>query len=608
MPPKPLVSGTPLHAFAPEDARTFVTDTQKGFGRSRATRRVTRQGFFLDEDDDFDGDKHMVPLAREIQLQQLDLLSEAAHVDAGGELGDGEGDVQRTHMPAESDEAIAQFRSDMRDRSLLQNVAARAKRGTQRTSKVVERQTITRTQAHNEELVREKMRETAIPAFERLAAARALARKERDKAAIAKAPAASESVLLAPDGVGGRQRVVDAREQARDELSRRQIADRKRALEAYVPPEAQAVTVAELRKMLAVSPFAELDRKLQISLLELPDMRSVVSLLQPLLYEDEFDRRHLNTIEVIESMVAAGAKFVDMSRVKMRARLALALDPHHYGAFMVRATSHDARTTNDDDNDDVVLAGGHEHFVDGETSLIVMEFRCVRRNLKSNALGAKTRKDAARRGTNLGDQFAAEAAAIDTNTLDAEDDADAYDDTDDYYDGGNDLKDPAKHFIYNVRLVFVEATDAKLVDETLTDCCGTTQKPPVPKADDAKKSDDKGSEDESESESLDIFAEPKPPRKKAVEQDEEYRFDGGAPTNAELDDSKSGSASDSGSGSGSDSGDSDAKEEAVLGKMHVSAEKARTLVGKWRMNMLIGWLNGTTRPAPLCFRAFHISI
>lgn len=620
MPPKPITAGAhPLHEFQPEDIRTFTDDSRRGFGRSRAPRQYTRQAFYLDEDEDFDPSKHEVPLTRKLQLQRLELdqNDDRAHVDAGAELGDGEGDMQRTHMPEETEAVIEQFRSDLHDRSLIRNVVNSAKRGSARTTKVVERETMARTQAHNEALVRAKMRETSIPAFERLAAARAVAIAERDRLTNAQRanmapppPVENEQILVDSPLLGGPaqpasanrrpggNRRVDPREQAREEYSRKQSADRQRAQQAYTPPEAQAVTIAELAKMLSLNPYGELPVKLQLGLLELADMRSVVSLLQRLIYQDEFDKKHFNTIEIIESMVAAGAKFVEMSRVKLSARLALALDARHYGAYIVRGDSADLN--------DVALVGGHEHYVDGETSLILMDFRCVRRNRANNR--DETRKRASRAlGTELAQQFDDEVQPVNTDLRDYDgEDVDVYDDADDVYDGGNDIKNPENHFIYKVTLVFVEALDVHHANETLTDGTRTKHKENDDDDNDGSTSAPDSHDDAEHSESLDIFALPPPPPPRDAdniteqhnEQMDEYRHDGGVPTKEDDERSKS----------GDDKSDDDESDIIPSGKMNISPEKARTLVGKWRTNVLVGWLNGNMRPAPLCFRAYHISI
>lgn len=633
MPPRAAKTSTaiPQHSLG-LDAHDFVAEIERGFGRSRAPRQATRQALYMDEEEDFVADNHPVTAARRLALQQLDLeANEEAHVDAGEELGDGEGDVTRTAMPAESEANRAQLRADLHDKAFLHGIKKRTLKGTQRTASIVERQKIATTQEHDEDKVRAIMIKKSIPTFKRLEAARALAAAERDRQfrganvgtsnAQQQTPAAGDDDDDVDDKVPGaatsgtaattttsgtaattttaaaarsaRTRPRDPRSQAVDDLLRKRAADRRAAEAAFEPPAAEAVTIAELEKMLPVGPFGEINRKLQLGLLALPDMQSVVELLNPLLYEDEFDKSHFNTLEVIESMLIAGAKWVDMQRIKMSARLALALDPKHYGAYIVRG---------DGGPNDVALCGGHEHFVDNETTLILMEFRCVRRNLENNRDG---KSQAAHRVmvTDLGEVYEREMRPV----VEERDEGDAYvyEDVDDDYQDGNNLKDVARHFIYKVTLAFVEARDVHCTNETLL-----KQAEPKPSdgealdaalgaqsADRAEQDDD----DDDGSDPFDIFAPPKPkvlPTADAngeQQQMDEFRYDGGRDDDDEDN-------SDSSSSNGENG------EFLPTGKMSITPAKARILVGKWHANKLIGWLNGTQRPGPLCFRAYHISI
>jgi len=586
------------------DAQVFVTDVERGFGRSRAPRQATRQALYMDEEEDFNPDNHPVPPARRLALQRLELeANEEAHVDAGEELGDGEGDYQRTAMPRESAGNITQLRTDLSDRTFLTKIKSKTIKGTERVAKLVEREAIVRTAAHNEELVRAKMREKSVPAFERLAAARAVALAERDRqflqsggvpptaAAAARAQTADDdedadvndkaptSTTTVGDGVEriGRLRPRDPREKAIDDLLRKRAADRRAAEAVFEPPQASAVTVAELEKMLTLSPFGELGRKLQLGLLALPDMQAVVSLLNPLLYEEEFAKSHFNSLEVIESMMMAGARWVDMQRVKMKARLALALDAAHYGSYIVHG---------DGGLNDVALCGGHEHYANDETTMIVMEFRCVRRTVENNR-DEKSQSARRRMVTELGEVYERELRPV---VEEADEEMYIYDDVDDDYLDGMNLKDVAKHFIYKVTLVFVEAVDVHLKNETVLET--THQHEPHHDGDASANNDD---DDGASSESDDIFA----PRKSVEEaqrqkdQMPEYRYDGGGK------DDKSTSGSES---------SSEETEFLPSGKMNLSVMKARVLVGKWHANRLMGWLNGKQRPGPLCFRSYHISI
>jgi hypothetical protein len=577
------------------DRQTFVTDVRDGFGKSKAPRQVTRQALYLDEEEDFNADLHPVSMAEKLRIQQADLEdARELHVDAGEELGDGDGDLDRMGMPEESPANIAQWKADMADPTGLRaRIKTKARVGSTRTAKQVERANIARTGTHNEDLVRARMQQVSVPAFQRLGAAQALARAERQKLLT--------EMKEKEQGAPERGPLDDEAHRARRKIEREAFLLQylKTPLtKTFVPPDPEPVTLAELSAMLVVNPFGELSKKLQVGLMELGDMFAVVCRLQSLMWEDEFEKRHFNTIEVLEMMVEVGAKFVDMTRRKINARLALALDAEHYGAYIYRSKEQP---------NDVALLGGHEHFDEraNETSLIVFEFRCVRRTKENNANKVAQRAKRAL-GTDLGDDFQRELQPVNTRTenIDDEDEANIYDDRDDSYQSGNDIADPERTHIYKISLVFIEDTHAQHPNETSTSgapdeaAATTTAKSNDDDDNDKMATDNK---DDSGSESFDIFAQPVEPEKepdaaaaaapeppKEIDQLDDFKYNGGI----------------------EDDADDDEDEDKALptGEMHITYEKAKALVGKWRANMLIGWLNGARRPKPLCFRSYNISI
>jgi hypothetical protein len=592
MPPKAATNSTSKTAIEQRslgvDKRTFVADARDGFGRSKAPRQVTREALYLDEEDDFNPDLHPVSMADKLRIQRSDLEDpRELHVDAGEELGDGEGDLDRLAMPEESPANIAQWRADMHDDAFRSRIKTKARVGSQRTIKQIERTNIARTGVHNEDLVRAKMRQVSVPAFERLGAAQALARAERQK-------------LLAEmkekeDGAPIDKPLDDEAHREKRKADRTAFLARylkQQPTKAFVPPDPEPVTLAELSALLQVNPFGELSRKLQVGLMELGDMFAVVCRLQSLLWEDEFEKRHFNTIEVLEMMLEAGAKFVDMSRRKIGARLALALDAEHYGAYIHKSK-----------DSDIALLGGHEHFDEStnETTLVVFEFRCVRRTKENNANKEAQRAKRAL-GQDLGEDFQRELQPVNTRTenVDDEDEADIYDDRDDSYQTGNDIANPEHTHIYKISLVFVEATNSVCKNETSV--LNHEEKEDEMKQDKEKTKED--DDNSSSSESVDIFApievpavavpaatttnaEQTPAPKPLGNELDEFRYDGGLKED-----------------------DNDDEENAAIptGEMHITFEKAKALVGKYRANMLIGWLNGNRRPHPLCFRSYNISI
>jgi len=155
-------------------------------------------------------------------------------------------------------------------------------------------------------------------------------------------------------------------------------------------------------------------------------------------------------------MCAAGCKYHSLSRVESKERLANVLDPAHY--------DHDIKF--DPVRRCRVLNGGHEHYNEQHkrTRIVVVHFYCVRRPTLSKE---ERQKQMAARLVGL----AAQAAKEDEANPVFDPDEDIWDDTaiedDSDYTGGNDLYNPASHFIYRCNVVCVEAIDCVHANEAL---------------------------------------------------------------------------------------------------------------------------------------------
>lgn len=553
-------------------ADALVRKWRHKYGKSDMEREVTRQFLYLDEEEDFNPENHKVGEAERRRIQRGDLTdANEFHVSQGEELGDEDGE----NLVQEAPEAIAQFEADVRDKTRTEKFRAKTRVGSQQTVNAIKRATMARGVGLNEEKLRASLTQTSIPAYKRLAAAQTLARLDRDRRAIASMP---ELPLET-------QAVRDARTAARVEHEAAVAAGRPEPQEN----DTQAISIAELQRMLTLDPFPSLERTIQTGLLDLPDVRSISDYLQPRLFEREHDKKHENALEVIMNMRAAGAHWEEIMRIAVPTRLALALDPVHYGDYIVRGeeSAHDA-----------VLIGGHEHYDERLriTTLIVMKFWTVRKTKSNNNNKVVQKAKRLLGGVDVADDVERDRQGTDTTVrpraLDGEDDdeVDAYDDTDDYYDGGSDLKNPRNHFMCCVRVVFVEARECLHKDDT-----GhiTTVQMPIDDTPVVEEVAPKVDEFDN------LFLQPTPPTAAVPLVTQEPEFAYADPETEE---------------------DRKANETAApRGTMVVTQQVAMQLAGKYRYRKLMGWLNGPKRPAgdgalgdsrqlgPLCFRAYNIS-
>lgn len=568
------MSGGPRQTSLPQlslGAHALAVAGEAQFGRARAPRSYTRETYYLDDEErDFDADAHRPTREQLAALRTRDLRDfDATHIDAFAERYGDAYDEREVRAPEEAPENVAQFATDVRTPYFRRGFAARIRESEGAARERVRRADALARNEHNYAGVRQQMQRLAgHDAFERLRTAQDARRAERQR---------QHERRVAPE---------EARDDADADDRVPSPADEEERVDAP-----HQCTAADLAALLPVDPLGNVPYGTKVSLLELAEFAAVWRALQPHLFVDERDRQHVNLLELCAAMCAAGAKFCDIARVHAGARLGAALDREHYGAFIDGTGA---------------LRGGHEHFCGGRTTLVVVSFRFVRRAKRTNEAAATVtaqRRAGAHRGTDVDAVLeraaeqpqganTARGARGNVDDDDGSDGADEYDDEDDDYDGGQDLRDPARYFAYRVDVVLVEAHDAVARDETRA---GLERKA----ADDAESESASGSYASAHSgdggdddHSLDLFAAPPTP-----------------PVADADDDNASASVSMFDPLDGANVEEERRIEEEIMpaGRMQLSHKRACELAGKYRARLLMAWCNGGERPPPLCLRAFRIA-
>jgi len=554
-------------------AHALTVAGEAAFGRARAARSYTRETYYLEEERDFDPDAHRPSREQLATLRARDLSDfDATHIDAFAERYGEQYDDREVRAPEEAPENVAQFATDVRTSYFRRGFASRIRESEGAARERVRRADALARNEHNYAGVRQQMQRLAgHDAFERLRAAQEARRAARER---------PETRADADDGSS------DADADADDRAPPPPPPPPLAADEQVDAPH--QCTAADLAALLPVDPLGDVPYGTKVSLLELTEFAAVWRVLQPHLFVDERDKQHVNLLELCSAMCAAGAKFCDIARVTAGARLGAALDRAHYGAFI---------------SADGALRGGHEHYCGGRTTLLVVSFRFVRRAKRTNeaaaaAAAAAAQRRGAARGTDVDAVLGHAATAPDgPNTArgthgnvdddDGSDGADQYEDDDDDYDGGQDLRDPARYFAYRVDVVLVEARDAAAADETRAGFAA----PATRGADDASEgSYESASAHSADDGSLDLFA-PAP-----------------SPDTASIDaDDASVSMFDPLDGANAEEERRIEEEIMPAGRMQLSHKRACALAGKYHARLLMAWCNSGDRPPPLCLRAFRIA-
>lgn len=149
-------------------------------------------------------------------------------------------------------------------------------------------------------------------------------------------------------------------------------APASKATEEAVPVEVDdnrikfdELTVLQARGLLNVNPLAILRVTNRASLLQLPDVRSVYQLLNPIVMQHEQHRRHFNLVELVREMNLCGCKYDGCEQAVVQEPLGKLVDGAFYRSFL-------------DENER--LRGGHEHYDYGNTQLCILKFFLVHRN------------------------------------------------------------------------------------------------------------------------------------------------------------------------------------------------------------------------------------
>lgn len=214
------------------------------------------------------------------------------------------------------------------------------------------------------------------------------------------------------------------------------------------------IATNDLRQLLKADYLPHIDAKERRRFLAMPCINTILRDVQPLMLVHEYDKQHYNIVEIVDDLVAAGCKFVSVTRLESMERLADVLDTEFYAPFL----KHDKRTGQK------TLVGGHEHYDarNMRTRFVLLTMRCV---LKPKLQTEEKQAIADNRREGIAKQMAIDD---DSDTFAADDDLwDDIVDHDDDYTGGNDLYNPASHYIYCATFVFVEAVDCECANEAL---------------------------------------------------------------------------------------------------------------------------------------------
>lgn len=183
----------------------------------------------------------------------------------------------------------------------------------------------------------------------------------------------AELAQLPPEALDARDRLLEERKMlALDIDDSHNVAP----VAAPAPPPAalhdtHQVSVDDARELLNLDPLALLPVDLRGNFMSVPELSDVWRLLAPLMYQDEEHREHFNAVELVRAMSRRGAKFDGCVRLACTARLGALLDASVFGALV------DERGC---------MRGGHEHYDDTSTTLLVFKFFVVRRSKTNIAL------------------------------------------------------------------------------------------------------------------------------------------------------------------------------------------------------------------------------
>lgn len=382
-------------------------------GRMAVPVTITRQVLDIDEDRDYDAEQHRPSASRLASLERTDLATADLHEDPYAETGR----LIMRPAPGEMDA----FRAYVNDNRFRANI--------------------------------ERFSRTPAEIAER-------AERARAGCETTEAGASVRNAMRAAEAVGG-QPIID-RLTAATALPPA-AAERDRWLPPATPTEVDRIAIANMQtlnasdaaRLLADDFLPGLGAAERDAFLTMPCANTIVRRVWPLLAVPEQRRRHYNVVELVEHMVAAGCKYHSVVRAETRERLGEMLDPERHD-IRVDHSRGAVRT----------LRGGHEHYDtrNRRTRFVVFHFYCVLRPKQSTA---QQQQQMAERLRGLAAQAEREYAA--RTTFDP--DEDMWDTVgmapDDDYTGGNDLQDPASHFIYRASLVCVEAVDCVCANEAL---------------------------------------------------------------------------------------------------------------------------------------------
>lgn len=379
--------------------------------------RVTRQVLDLPEEADFNPDNHRPSAEYLASLERANVTDARFYEDPREETDF----VKQIDAPEE----VAEFREYVSSRQFIGNIL-KHRQSSNVTEERLEHARVALETTHAGENVRIAMKAVDRNSlFDKITLDNRLSREQEVR-----------NQLLPPPTLSDIERIPRANVQVLsfDEAKRLLSPD-------YLPP----ISTAERQNFVAM-----------------PCINTVLRRILPEMFVPEPLKQHYNVTEIVRHMVAAGCKFINVSRVEFYNRLGDVVDQQQYQGYV----KHDHVTNTRK------LTGGHEHYdVKGmKTRAVVIHFACA---LKPRQTQEEKQKKMAERLPGL----AAQADKEDEQNSRFDPLADQWDDgvdrEDEDYTGGNDVNDVERFFLYRANLVAIEAVDCIHANEALE------PKPPV---------------------------------------------------------------------------------------------------------------------------------
>lgn len=150
------------------------------------------------------------------------------------------------------------------------------------------------------------------------------------------------------------------------------------ATTAKEPAEETLLTHEAARELFVLNPLELLPVEMRGNFMSLPEISAAWRLLYPYIIQTENRRTHVNAVELVRAMALCGAKFDGCIRLATRSRLGELLHSEYYASDL---------------DTEGRLCGGHEHFDNERTTLVLFKFYVVRRTKDNVARLTRTMEE-----------------------------------------------------------------------------------------------------------------------------------------------------------------------------------------------------------------------